>query len=77
MQNIGNSNYLNPVGSEEIITGSSHGLTNTKNKLDMAGGKGFSEANASSNRWDNVEDSDATAQRILKTFAVTQYRREE
>jgi hypothetical protein len=74
MQNIRKSNNFNPVGSEERIAGSAQGLTYTENKLDLTGGKGFSEANVFSGGWGDEEDSDAITRRIVKTVAVTQYR---
>jgi hypothetical protein len=74
MQNIRKSNNFNPIGSEERIAGSAQGLTNTENKLDLTGGKGFSEANIFSGGWGDEEASDATTRRIVKIVAVTQYR---
>jgi len=74
MQNNPKSNNFNPVGSEDRIAGSARGLIYTENKLDLPGGKGFSEASVISGGWDGEEDSDAITRRIVKTVAITQYR---
>jgi hypothetical protein len=77
MQNIRKSNSFNPVGSEERIAGDGQGTAYSENKLDLTGEKGFSEANVFSGGWEDEElDSDTTTPRIVKTVAVTQYRRD-
>jgi hypothetical protein len=77
MQNIRKGNSFNPVGSEERIAGDGQGPAYSENKLDLTGEKGFSEANVFSGGWEDEElDSDTTTPRIVKTVAVTQYRRD-
>ncbi|KAG4415493.1 hypothetical protein IFR04_011365 [Cadophora malorum] len=79
MQNMKRGNTFNPVGSEERIAGDaqSQGSAYPEDKMDLAGKKGFSETNVFAGGWEDEEhDSDASNPRILKTVAVTQYRRD-
>lgn len=77
MQNVRKGNSFNPVGSEERIAGDVESSTYSENKLDLTGKKGFSEANVSSGGWEEEElESDTATPRIVKTVAVTQYRRD-
>jgi hypothetical protein len=77
MQNIRKGNNFNPAGSEERIADSAEGLAYSENKLDLTGERAFSEANVFTGGWDDEEpDSDTTTRQIMKTVAVTQYRRD-
>lgn len=79
MQNMKRGNTFIPVGSEERIAAVAQSQVSTcaDDKMDLAGKKGFSYANVSAGGWEDEEhDSDVSAPRILKTAAVTHYRRD-
>ncbi|KAK0101932.1 hypothetical protein ONS95_001257 [Cadophora gregata] len=79
MGNMKKGNSFNPVGSEERIAGDAQpqGSAYPEDKMDLTGKKGFSETNVFAGGWEDEElDSDGSSPKILKTVAVTQYRRD-